>query len=131
MYGKARRHRERVESALDAIRETLAEVRDALDLATPGGLAAVNAEAKDAKTAAESAFVGMQTLASQATQRPGLPEVVKAVSAQTDALRAMERTVRTATGPQPALEDAPPAPAPPAAKGMGARVPPKTAGKSM
>lgn len=127
MYGKARRHRERVESALDGLREMLAEVRDALDLATPGGLAAVNAEAKQARTAAESAFVGMQTLASQATVKPGLPEVVEAVAAHTDALRLIEQTVRAATGPQPALPDPAPDPAvkTAAAKGMGARVTPR------
>ena len=92
--------------------------------------AAVAADARAAKTAAESAFVAAQTLAATATAKPGLPEVVKAVSAHTDALRAMEQTVRTATGPQPALPDvaAEPAPVVPV-KGMGARVPPKTPGK--
>jgi hypothetical protein len=110
-----------------------ARIEDALSLDTPGGLAAVRSEAKDARTAGESAFVGVQALASQATVKPGLPELTKAVSAQVDALRAMERTVRTATGPQPALttgrapaDAAGPAPAKPA--GMGSRAP-KTSGK--
>ena len=126
----------RIEAALEGIAATLVKHGDALDLKTPGGLAAVNANAKDAKTAAESAFVGVQALASQAVQKPGLPEVVKAVSAHTDALVSMERAVRSATGPQPVLADAKetaaagPAPAAaPAAKGMGARIPPKTGGK--
>jgi hypothetical protein len=128
MFGKTRQQLGRIEAALDEIRGALAEHGDALSLATPGGLAVVAAEAKQARTAAESAFVGMQALASQATVRPGLPEVVEAVSAHTDALRAMEQSVRAATGPQPALTEPQP-PAKPAAKGTGSRVPAKTTGK--
>lgn len=117
----------RIEAALERIEAALAGLADAVSLDTAGGLAVVVSEAKDARTAAESAFVGMQALASQATARPGLPEVVKAVSAQTDALKAMEQSVRTATGPQPVLAETapPPAAAPP---GMGRRIPPKTRG---
>ena len=125
MFGKTRRQLARVEAALEEIRGVLERHGDALSLATPGGLAVATAEAKAARTAAESAFVGMQTLASQATVKPGLPEVVKAVAAHTDALRAMEATVRTATGPQPALAEPEPEPAAAktAAAGMGSRVP--------
>jgi len=128
MWGKRTRERlARIEAALERVEGRQAAHSDALDVATPGGLGAVMSVARDAKTAAESAFVGVQTLASQATAKPGIPEVVKAVSAHTDALRAMEATVRTATGPQPVL-DAAPVPVVPV-KGMGARVPPKTPGK--
>ena len=128
-----RKHAERLDQIADMtkrIEDAAGRIEDALNVATPGGLAAVAAEAKQARTAAESAFVGVQTLASQATAKPGLPEVVKAVSAHTNALRAMEQTVRAATGPQPALKDQPApaggaaAPAPAAAPaGMGSRAP--------
>jgi hypothetical protein len=131
MFGKTRRQLARIEAALEEIRAAVAGHGDALSLATPGGLAVVAAEAKQARTAAESAFVGMQTLASQATVKPGLPEVVEAVSAHTDALRAMEATVRTATGPQPAVDAAAldKVVAKAAAKGMGARLPKTGGGK--
>ena len=128
MFGKRTRDRlARIEAALEGIAATLVKHADALDLSTPGGLAVVRSEAKDARTAAESAFVATQALAATAVAKPGLPEVVKAVSAHTDALRSMEQTVRTATGPQPALK-VPPAAEP--AKGMGSRVAPKTGGKT-
>jgi hypothetical protein len=127
MFAKTRRRLERIEAALEEIKDALGGLGDAVNLKTPGGLSVVAAHAADAKTAAESAFVGMQTLASQATAKPGLPEVVKAVSAHTDALKSIEAAVRTATGPQPALKDPEPAPKPAAGPGagMGARVPPK------
>lgn len=113
------------------VEDAARRIEDALSLATPGGLAVVAAEAKQARTAAESALAGVQALASQAAVKPGLPEVVEAVSAHTDALRAMEATVRTATGPQPAVDAAAldKAVAKAAAKGMGARLPKTGGGK--
>ena len=108
----------RIEQALGRIEGVLARTEHALDLDKPGGLTAVMSVARDsaadatrAATASESAFVAAQTLASQATAKPGLPELTEAVGAHTDALRSMEATVR-ATGPQPAVS----MPAPPAAK---------------
>lgn len=132
MFGKRTRERlVRVEAALAEIRAALDWHGDMLNLKTPGGLSVVASDARDAKTAAESAFVGMQTLASQATVKPGLPEVVKAVSAQTDAIRAIDASVRAATGPQPVLAESAPAakPAVKAPAGMGSRITPKTPGK--
>ena len=87
----------------------------ALDLGKPGGLSAVAADVKDTKTAAESAFVATQALASVATAKPGLPELTEAVSAHTDALRLMEATVR-ATGPQPVVSMPAPPAVPPAVR---------------
>ena len=82
-----------------------AEHMDALDLDTPGGLAAVMAEVKDARMAAESAHGAMQGLALVA----GTP---KPAAAGATRLR------KTAAGK---TEQA----GTPAA-GMGSRVPPKT-----
>jgi hypothetical protein len=127
MFGKTRQQLARIEAALDEIRVVLEEQGGALNLATPGGLAVVAAEAKQARTAAESAFVGVQTLASQATAKPGLGELAGAVATNTEALRAVQAAVRTATGPQPALPE--PAPVKPAAEGMGSRVPKTRGGK--
>ena len=126
-----RKHAERLvrlEEQATRIEDALARIWGAVDLKSPGGLAAVMsatqdaaADAKAAREHAEYANAGMQALASQATVKPGIPEVVKAVSAQADALRAMEQSVRAATGPQPVLKDPPAASAAPS--GMGSRTP--------
>jgi hypothetical protein len=47
---------------LDKIKATLGEHADALDLSTPGGLAAVMAEIKETRMAAESALAAVQAL---------------------------------------------------------------------
>ena len=69
----------RIEADLEEFKAALAELRDALNL-TPGGLAAVmsvareaGGDAKRAATAAEAAFVGVQTLAAAATAQPAPP----------------------------------------------------------
>jgi len=66
----------RIEADLEELRAALAELKDALNL-TPGGLAAVLSVAREgagdaqrAATAAEAAFVGVQTLASVAAANP-------------------------------------------------------------
>jgi len=53
---------------LDAIRKQLGAHADALDLGTPGGLAAVMAEIRETRTAAESALAGVQALAAVAAK---------------------------------------------------------------
>lgn len=64
-------------AAAARIEASLARVEDALDLRTPGGLAAVRAEARDARSAAEAAAGGLRALAGivtvPATTRPGSP----------------------------------------------------------
>ena len=112
----------RVEQALGRLEGILGRVEHALDLDKPGGLTAVMsvardaaADAKAAREHAEYANAGMQALASQATAKPGLPELTEAVSAHTDALKLMEATVRT-TGPQPAVSMPAPPAVPPAVR---------------
>lgn len=68
----------RIEADLEELRAAVAEVKDALSLATPGGLAAVLSAAREAAgdaqraaTAGEAAFVGVQTLAAAAVAKPG------------------------------------------------------------
>ena len=90
---------------LDDIKARLDSHADLLDPATPGGLAAVLAEAKRAASAAEAAFAGVQALAALATAKPapkrGDTEMRKTGGGKTE-------------------------PAPPAGPaGMGSRVPPK------
>jgi len=102
MFAKTKRRLDRIEAALEDVKDALAGLGDTVNLKTPGGLSVVAANAADAKTAAESAFVGMQTLASQAATRPGLPELTQAVSAHTDALRSVQAAVKAIAGSPPA-----------------------------
>jgi hypothetical protein len=109
MFARARQLN-RIEADLEELRTALADLKGALNL-TPGGLAAVLSvtregagDARRAATAAEAAFVGVQTLASVAVVKPA------------------------EDGPAPA-PPALPAEAPDVPqKGMGARVPAKTRG---
>lgn len=68
---------------LDAIGETLDAHADALDLETPGGLAAVMAEVREAKSASESALAEVRALIAisgprQAPRRGATPMQKKA-----------------------------------------------------
>ena len=56
--------------ALDAIQARLDGHADALDLDTPGGLAAVMAEVREAKAAAQSAQAAVETLAALYAKPP-------------------------------------------------------------
>lgn len=66
------------EAKADADHEALTHIAtvsdrlaDLLDLATPGGLAAVHSEARSARSAAEGALAGISTLTSVMTAQPG------------------------------------------------------------
>ena len=97
MWGRKSRDRlAAIEQALEGIAATLVKHADSLDVKTPGGLSAVAADARDAKTAAESAFVAGQTVASALASRPGLGELAGAVAANTEAVRGVPAAVTKA-----------------------------------
>lgn len=74
---------------LDAIGETLKGHADALDLETPGGLAAVIAEVREAKSASESALAEVRALIAisgpgQATRRGGATPMRKTATGKAE-----------------------------------------------
>jgi len=95
----------RIETALEGVAGACEQIADALNPATPGGLAAVLAEAKDARSSSEAAFAGVQALASVATKKPGPGELAAAVATNTEAVRQVHdmitKTVKTAASKAP------------------------------
>jgi hypothetical protein len=91
--------------------------------------ATVAADVKAAKTAAESAFVGVQALAGVATASPGLGELAAAVATVTEAVRDMPGQVQAAVK---AAVTTPPVPgnAAETAAGPAPRTAPGSAGTS-
>jgi hypothetical protein len=65
----------RIETTLEGIAGACEQIADALNPATPGGVAAVAAEAKAARSSSEAAFAGVQALAAVATAKPGAAEI--------------------------------------------------------
>jgi hypothetical protein len=96
---------------LDEIRERLDTHADALDLSTPGGLAAVMDEVRRAVTAAESAREDIRALG------------VIARNAKPPPRRGATEMRKTGSGK---AEDPGPAPSPAKPEGMGSRIAPKT-----
>ena len=114
---------DRIEQALGRLEGIMSRAEHALDLAKPGGLSAVAADVKDAKTAAESAFVGMQTLASQATAKPGPAELAAAVKSTGEAVRQVHAMISAAVKPAPVSMPRAPDPATPMTPVAKARKP--------
>jgi hypothetical protein len=89
----------RIEATLGRVEGALGKIADALNPDTPGGVAAVTAEAKGARSSAEAAFAGVQALASVATAKPGPAELAAAVKSTGDAVRQVHAMITAAVAP--------------------------------
>jgi hypothetical protein len=99
------------EDAEDA-KAALATALDRLDTATEGGIAAVLAEAKAARSSAEAAFAGVQALAAVATAKPGPAELAAAVRQAGEKVGQVHAMLSAAVTPaEPAPKASPPGPA--------------------
>lgn len=83
----------RIEAALGRVEGLLGTIAGTLDPGTPGGIAAVAADAKAARSSAEAAFAGVRALAAVATAKPGPAEVAAALREAGDAVRQVRRMI--------------------------------------
>lgn len=118
---------DRIEQAFARIEGRLLKLEDAVDLSTSGGLSAVAADAKGARSSAEASFAASQALASVATAKPGPAEIAAAIEQGTVLNRGLAdgllrelasvntqiRSLAVALVPKPARTDMPGPPATP------------------
>lgn len=97
----------RVEAAIGRLEAAAARIEDAVNPATPGGIAVAAADAKAARSSGEAAFAGVQALASVATVKPGPAELAAAIKAAGEKVGEMHAMIKAAVAPPVSMPRSP------------------------